>query len=167
MTHPLVQQLHFARSEFLRCLEGVSEEDGRRRLLPMNCISWIVGHLAAQEQWLWVEAAQGEIVTLSVYELTGHGRPVSTPSLAEMWEAWHAITTAADRYLNTVTTDNLQTFLAADGRKLPESVGTLLHRNIYHYWFHTGEAHAIRQQLGHPNLPEFVGNMKTAVYTPE
>lgn len=42
MTHPLVTQLRFARSEFVRCLDGVSEEDGVKRLLPMNCLSWIV-----------------------------------------------------------------------------------------------------------------------------
>ena len=46
MTHPLITQLRFARSEFVRCLEGVSQEDAVKRLLPMNCISWIVGHLA-------------------------------------------------------------------------------------------------------------------------
>jgi hypothetical protein len=42
MTHPLVTQLRFARSEFRRCLEGVSDEDSRKRLLPMNSISWMV-----------------------------------------------------------------------------------------------------------------------------
>ena len=45
MTHPLVTQLRFARSEFVRCLEGVSDEDARSRIMPMNCISWMVGHL--------------------------------------------------------------------------------------------------------------------------
>ena len=44
MTHPLVTQLRFARSELMRCLEGVSDQDARRRFEPMNCISWIVGH---------------------------------------------------------------------------------------------------------------------------
>ncbi len=29
--HLLVAQLRFARSEFVRCLDGVSEEEGRRR----------------------------------------------------------------------------------------------------------------------------------------
>jgi hypothetical protein len=27
----------------------------------------------------------------------------------------------------------------------------------YHYWFHIGEILAIRQILGHPKLPEYVG----------
>jgi hypothetical protein len=47
--HPLVTQLRFARSEFQRCLDGVSAEDAVHRFGPMNCISWIVGHLANQE----------------------------------------------------------------------------------------------------------------------
>lgn len=50
MTHPLVDQLRFTRSEFARAFQGVSDEDGIRRLLPLNCISWMVGHLAWQEQ---------------------------------------------------------------------------------------------------------------------
>jgi hypothetical protein len=50
--HLLVSQLRFARAEFVRCLQGVSAEDGIRRLKPMNCISWIVGHLASQENFM-------------------------------------------------------------------------------------------------------------------
>jgi len=43
MPHSLVTQLRFARSEFVRCLEGISDEDARHRIMPMNCISWMVG----------------------------------------------------------------------------------------------------------------------------
>jgi len=50
MTHPLIDQLRFTRAECARGLKGVSEEDGRRRFLPMNCLAWNVGHLAWQEQ---------------------------------------------------------------------------------------------------------------------
>ena len=39
----------------------------------------------------------------------------------------------------------------------------MLLRNVYHYWFHTGEAHAVRQSLGHQGLPEFVGDMSFLV----
>ncbi len=48
--HELVQLHHLTRTEFLRGLNGVSDDDARRRLEPMNCISWIVGHLAHQER---------------------------------------------------------------------------------------------------------------------
>ena len=39
MAHPLVDQLRFAQCEFRRGLLGVTPEDAKRRLLPMNCIS--------------------------------------------------------------------------------------------------------------------------------
>jgi hypothetical protein len=60
MPHPLVIQLRFARSELVRCLEGVSDEDARRRIQPMNCISWIIGHLADQKTALGV--VQGAVI---------------------------------------------------------------------------------------------------------
>jgi hypothetical protein len=48
MAHPLIDQFRFTRREWLRGLEGVSEEEAIRHFGPMNCISWIVGHLAIQ-----------------------------------------------------------------------------------------------------------------------
>jgi hypothetical protein len=53
MPHLLVDQLRFARRELVRCLDGVTDEEARRRILPMNCISWMIGHLANQEQFYW------------------------------------------------------------------------------------------------------------------
>ncbi|MEP7293389.1 MAG: DinB family protein, partial [Chloroflexota bacterium] len=54
MPHPLIEQLRFTRSEFQRALAGVTDEDARRRFMPMNSISWIIGHLANQEQRYWL-----------------------------------------------------------------------------------------------------------------
>ncbi|MCA9992258.1 MAG: DinB family protein [Anaerolineales bacterium] len=164
MTHPLVIQLRFARSEFVRCLAGISDEDARKRLLPMNCISWMVGHLATQEQFYWVYLAQGKLVQPHLYELVGYGRPASTPPLDEMWRAWRDVTAAADEFLETIAPEMMTTYLTQGDNQSRESVGTMLQRTIYHYWFHTGEAYAVRQQLGHVDLPEFVGDMSTAVY---
>jgi hypothetical protein len=165
--HPLVTQLRFARSEFVRCLEGVSEEDARRRLEPMNCISWIVGHLANQEHFLWVMVPQNKFLAPGLYQLVGTGQPASTPPLDEMWATWHTVTQVADEFLDTLTTDKLQSYLEWEGKPLRESIGTMLHRNTYHYWYHTGEAHAIRQMLGHRDLPQFVGDMSKSLYRPE
>ncbi len=167
MTHPLVTQLCFARSELERCLEGVSASDACRHFEPMNCISWMVGHLANQEHWYWLLMAQGQVLAPHLDELVGYGQPASTPPLAEMWAVWQTITGAADRYLDTLTSELLQTHLERNGQPHSESIGTMLLRNTYHYWFHTGEAHAIRQLLGHPDLPQFVGDMSPAVYRPE
>jgi uncharacterized damage-inducible protein DinB len=165
--HPLVTQLRFARSEFVRCLQGLSPEDGIRRILPMNSISWIVGHMANQEQRYWVIWPQGQTLVPELHELVGTGKPASTPPLAEMWAAWKTITQAADMYLDTLTVERLQVHLINRDKPVPEDVGTLLQRNMYHYWFHTGEAHAIRQVLGHTDLPQFVGDLSQAPYRPE
>jgi uncharacterized damage-inducible protein DinB len=166
-SHLLVNQLHFARREFVRCLEGVSEEDAIRRIMPMNCISWMVGHLANQEHRYWVILAQQKEVAPGLNELVGYGKPASTPSLKEMWVVWHRVTAEADKYLDILTPAIMQNFLLRDGKPVGESIGTLLMRNIYHYWYHTGEASAVRQMLGHAKVPEFVGDMSAAAYRPE
>ena len=167
MPHPLVTQLRFARSEFQRCLEGLSDEDARTRLDPMNCISWMIGHLANQEHFYWVYLAQEKNVVSGLNDLVGFGKPASTPPLDEMWETWRRVTTTADPFLDTLTTAQLETFFQSRGKAMRESIGTTMLRNIYHYWFHTGEAHAVRQQLGHADLPQFVGDITLAIYRPE
>ncbi len=168
MPHPLVSQLRFARSEFVRCLEGVSPEEAVRRVLPMNCLSWVVGHLAQQEAAFWVLLGQGKMLHPELRNLVGYGKPASTPPFDEMWAAWREIIAAADAYLDTLTVATLQTRFLWKDAPVDETVGTLLYRNIYHYWYHTGEAAGIRQALGHTGLPDFVGNLgDLAPYTPE
>ena len=167
MTHRLVTQLRFVRSELVRALDSVTEEEAQRRILPMNCLSWIVGHLANQENFYWVLLAQNERLAPGLNDLVGYGQPASTPSLEEMWLVWEQVTEAADKFLETLTPELLQTRLEWRGKPRFENIGTMLMRNIYHYWFHTGEAIALRQVLGHTNLPEFVGDMSRAIYTPE
>ena len=169
MTHMLVDQLRFTRSELVRCLDGVTEDEATRRFLPMNCISWMIGHLAQQEQYLWLYCAQGKVIAPSLYELVGYGQPASTPPLAEMWAVWREITAAADVYLDTLTPFLMSETLECEGQPMREDVGTLLWRNIHHIWFHIGEAHAVRQQLGHSDLPQFVGDINGAGagYRPE
>lgn len=166
-THPLVNQLRFVRHELIRCLEGVSQEDAIRRLEPMNCLSWIVGHLANQESTYWLLLAQGKTIIPDLHRLVGTGKPASTPPLDEMWSAWKQITSAADEYLVTLTPEILTKHFEWKGEPRPESIGTLLLRNIYHYWYHIGEASAIRQMLGHKNLPQFIGDMSDAAYQRE
>ena len=166
MIHPLVTQLRFARTEFQRCLEGLSDEDARKRVGPMNSISWMIGHLANQEHFYWVFLAQGQNVADGLYKLVGTGRPATTPPLADMWEVWQRVTSTGDPYLDRLTTEQLTNHFEFRGQAQAESIGTMLLRNIYHYWFHTGEAHAVRQQLGHGDLPQFVGHMESAVYQP-
>ena len=98
MTHPLVTQLRFTRSEWARGLKSVTADEGARRFGPINPIAWMVGHLAWQEQLYWLERAQDRTVVPEVKQF-GYGKPLTVPPLDEAWTWWRAVTTAADPYL--------------------------------------------------------------------
>lgn len=166
--HPLITQLYFTRSEFRRALVGVTDEDARRRFEPMNCISWIVAHLAVQEQRYWFTLAQGKTPIPELNELAGFGKPATTPPLDEMWQAWQTITEESKPFLESLTAQKLTTHFVFNEKPAPESIGSMLRRTTYHYWYHNGESQAIRQLLGHTELPVFVGAIHAeAPYTPE
>lgn len=167
LCHPLVVQLRFTHASFSACLDSVSDAEAQKRLNSMNCLSWTVGHLANQEHRYWVQAAQGKTLLPHLNDLVGYGKPASTPPLEEMWSAWQCVTVEADKYLETVTSEVLEGYFAVEGKQLRESSGTMLLRNIYHYWYHIGEARTIRELLGHTDLPEYVGEMSRAVYRRE
>lgn len=168
MTHPLIDQLRFTRREWWRGLQGISEEDGARHFGPMNCISWTVGHLAWHEQRYWLHRAQGRLLYPELNTLYAYGAPMSTPSFQAMLACWQDVTQAADPYLDGLTTAQLQADLLLDGEPVGQSIGSALRRLTYHYWYHTGEVQAIRQMLGHPDLPEYVGDIEIeAPYRPE
>lgn len=57
--HTLVQMYHLTRKEFERNLTGLTEEDARKRIEPMNCIGWIIGHVANQQHTFFVDWPQG------------------------------------------------------------------------------------------------------------
>jgi len=80
MTHPLIDQFRFTRSEWLRRLEGVSEEDGACHFRPMNCISWTVGHLAWHEQRTWLTRPQNKILFPKLNELFAYGAVTPAPT---------------------------------------------------------------------------------------
>ena len=167
VAHPLVEQLRFTRGEWRRALRGVSEEDGLRRLEPMNSIGWIVGHLAWHEQSYWLTRGQQTTPLPLLNETVATGMPATTPSLAEMRAAWKKVTALADPWLDRLTTaDMLEELPRPPGFRRP--VGDAMRRMTYPYWFHIGEILAIRQLLGHRRLPEHVGDIESrAPYRPE
>ena len=168
MAHPLVDQLRFTRSEWLRGLNGLSDQDGARHVGRMNCISWVVGHLAWNEHRYWLQRAQGIMLIPGINGQYGYGAPMSTPALSEMSDLWHQVTRATDPFLDTLTTEALQIDLLIDGKSVNQSLGTAMLALIYHYWYHLGEIQAIRQLLNHGDLPEYVGDIEAeAPYRPE
>jgi hypothetical protein len=134
----------------------------------MNSIGWNVGHLAWQEQRYFLDLAQGRVLFPEIAVRFASGAPASTPRLYEVLEQWTAITAAVDPWLEKLTVETLLAHPIRRGRALPVSFGSLLLRQIYHYWYHNGENQAVRQQLGHGDLAQFVGNIDDeAPYRPE
>lgn len=167
MPLPIIDQYRFTRTEWLRGLAGVSEEDASHHFGPMNCISWTVGHLAWHEQKYWLERAQGILLFPELNQLFAYGAPMSTPSLNNMLTMWQTVTPATDTYLDDLTTESLLSPLLLKGKPIGQSIGSALQRITYHYWYHIGEIQAIRQMLVHTDLPEYVGDIETqAPYRP-
>jgi hypothetical protein len=146
----------------------VTEEDGARHFGQMNCISWIVGHLAWHEQRTFLQRPQNMVMYPKLNEVFAFGAPMSTPSFKEMLETWQAVSQAADPYLDSLTIKILLTDLLLNGVSVGQTRGSALRRITYHYWFHTGEILAIRQRISGKDLPEYVGDIEAeAPYRPE
>jgi hypothetical protein len=154
----IINQLNFTRAEFRKGFEGVPEKDGAQRMMPINCISWIVGHLAWHEQYYWLTRAQGIILVPEIIDEVGYKKPASTPSLKEMISYWEKITKASNGYLISLKESDLMKHMVVKGKELPFNIGTMISRVIYHYWYHNGEMQAIRQLMNHPDLPDFVSD---------
>jgi hypothetical protein len=163
MSHPLVTQLRFSRSEWRRGLKGVTAGEAAHRV-RINPIAWMIGHLAWQEQLYWLERAQG-ILAVPEVKRFGYGKPLTVPPLDEAWAWWRIVIAAADPFLDTLTGPMLTRRWARESSM--ETPGTKLHRTTYHYWFHLGESQAIRQMLGPGKLPEFVGGFGKSQYRRE
>lgn len=158
MSLNIINQLCFARSEFRKGFSGVSDEDGYKRLGPINSIGWIVGHLAWHEQYYWLQRAQNTIPIPELNDIVGFNKPASQPPLSDMVDAWEKVASACDPYLHSLYSQNLEEHMFVREKELPFNIGTMISRVIYHYWYHNGEIQAIRQMLGHTNLPDFVSD---------
>lgn len=151
--HTLVAMHYLARKEFERNLRGLTDEDARKRVEPMNCISWIIAHVASQHRTFFVDWPAGR-KTDPQYAPYGYGSPASQPPLEEALSLLQDVCTDADTWLLAATKDSLQ----SKGKRTSlegENAGTLLVRSIFHTWCHLGEISSIRQILGH-KPPEFV-----------
>jgi hypothetical protein len=159
MAHPLVDQLHFTRGEWLRALDRVPEADALKRLEPMNSIGWIVSHLAWHEQLSFLTRLQDVTPVPAANQHGVSGEPASTPPLPAALATWRAVVDTADPILDTLDTAALETWLPRTRVPQSRTVGSTVQRVTYHYWFHIGEIISIRQVLGHADVPEFVGDI--------
>ncbi len=153
----VLNQLRFTRSEFRRSFQGVREAEGSQRFMPINSIAWMVGHLAWHEQLYWLVRSGKGALFPELEESNAYGKPPGEPSLMRMIECWERVIEASDDFLTSLNRADLESHLTVNGKQLPFNIGTIITRVTYHYWYHCGEMQAVRQLLGHTNLPDFVG----------
>jgi hypothetical protein len=158
--HTLVQMLNLTRKEFERNLEGMTDEDARKRIEPMNCISWIIAHVACQHRAYFVDWPAARVID-SRYLPYGYSAPPSVPPLEDAMTLWRDACKESEAWLQAATSEILQE-ICKNPTGGGESWGTLLARCIFHTWCHLGEISSIRQILGH-KPPQFV-DMHNWVY---
>lgn len=73
---------------------------------------------------------------------------------------WRTVVTTVDPILDGLVAEELLRPPLVNGRPHDKTLGTMIRRVTYHYWFHNGEAQAARQLLGHTDLPTFVGDIQ-------
>jgi hypothetical protein len=144
----IADMVMFALSEFRRGLDGLTDDEARWRAkkadgTEMNAISWTVCHIAGH--WLW----RPERLDRFTF---GSSDP-TPPSLREAMAILDEAIAFQKTWLAGLTREKLAS-------KPPgfqgESVGTGIMRATLHTWFHTGEINAVRQLLGHKEIP-YVG----------
>ena len=77
-----------------------------------------------------------------------------------MWAAWERVIAVADPFLDALTTRGPRGRPAARRPRDAPTAGDQLQRITYHYWSHIGESSAVRQILGHADVPQFVGEIE-------
>ncbi len=161
--HTLVDMLNISRKEFDRNLKGLTDEDARKRIEPMNCISWIIAHIANQYYTFFVVWAQGREKE-ERYLPYGFGAPASEPPLEEALTLWRDACSDAEIWLQSADEEGMKAFPNTESPE-SENMGALTVRCIMHTWCHIGEISSIRQILGH-KPPQFV-NMYDWLYKGE
>jgi hypothetical protein len=159
-TH-LARVLKNTRGELRRAIDGMSEADLERRVAGINSVAWIVGHLAGQEQGLWLQGrGLPAVADLSAF---GHGAEPSTPAFGFVFPLWEEITSMGESWLDELDDDDLRQHLSGNKPFEIENVGSLLTRVIGHYYLHIGQITAIRKILGY-SVPGFVGSQEGAYF---
>jgi hypothetical protein len=141
----LIELHYLTRREFERNLDGLTDEDARKRMGKMNCISWIIAHVACQMRAFYVDWPRGKELD-ERYKPYGYQAKATQPPLAEAMELWREACRDSDAWLQSATEESL---LKTYPSIVNENGGTLLARSNFHTWFHLGEINSIRQMLGH------------------
>jgi hypothetical protein len=147
----IVRLLLDAREEFRRVSEAVPNPGRGGAIGRLNAGSFIVAHIASQDDRVWNAGAQGLAGDAWLSDANaGHGAPRSTPDYVEALAALDRTFARSAPFLEALTETELDQPLSSDvpGR----TIGAQLARSIGHTWAHAGELSALASLVGAPDL---------------
>lgn len=150
----LVRLLWDAYDEVERVAGALPTPGQGRAIGRLNAGSWIVAHVAQQQEAYWCTGAQRLdpdewLAGLDV----GFGSEPSVPDYAESLAAFGRVRARAIPYLRSlrdVDLDSVMESSAGSGRA--PTVGDLLVRSVGHLFVHTGELATIASLVGAPDM---------------
>ena len=147
----LVRLLWDAWDELERVAAALPTPGQGRALGRLNAGSWVVAHVAQQQDAYWCTGAQGlEADTWLAGHEVGFGSEPSVPDYAEALETFGRVRARAIPYLRSLRDDDLDA--VAPGAGGGQTVGDLLVRSVGHVFAHTGELAAIASLVGAPDF---------------
>ena len=145
----LVRLLWDAFDELERVAAALPTPGQGRAIGRLNAGSWVVAHVAQQQEAYWCTGAQGldPDEWLAGLEV-GFGSEPSVPDYRESLDAFARTRARSIPYLRSLRDEDLESVMA--GRA--ETVGDLLVRAVGHVFVHTGELATIASLVGAPDL---------------
>jgi uncharacterized damage-inducible protein DinB len=155
------------RREFVRVLEGLSDNDCEKRVAGLNSIAWMTAHLMNQEHSYWLKPRGLALSEVEAFNTeTANTKTTDTetkPSFQKAYTLWEHVTTASCDWLGSLSDADLRSHLSGRKSFEIENIGSLLTRVIGHYYLHIGQITAIRKVLGY-EVPAFVGSQEGAYF---
>ena len=150
----LVRLLCDAFDELERVAEALPAPGRGRAIGRLNAGSWIVAHLARQQDDYWNAGAQGlDADAWLVEQRVGSGDAPSVPDFAEAVAAFARVRARAIPYLRALRRKDLEAVVRrSPSFGVEQTAGELLARSVGHCFAHTGELAAIASLVGAPDL---------------
>ena len=147
----LVRLLWDAYDEVERVAGALPTPGHGRAIGRLNAGSWIVAHVAQQQEAYWCTGAQGLEPDAWLAGLdVGFGSEPSVPDYAESLAAFGRVRARAIPYLRSLRDGDLDAVMEPFGRG--QTVGDLLVRSVGHLFVHTGELATIASLVGAPDM---------------
>lgn len=123
----------------------LSNQEGKKIFKPMNCISWMIGHLACINYNIVARNSKNRSIP-DINDKFGNGSPHFQPEILDVISLWETSVRECFAFLDQMEEEDLKNKISDS--KMNFNLGTDISRLTFHAWNHMGEIAAVRQFLG-------------------